>query len=203
MRKLLAMLSVPAAMAIFTLPASAELGSDVPSDDQLLTHRIQEAGTSGSGVFDIAPPPDGQTFSPVNRVPRDRFGVVGPFPLQLQDLDALVYPDATPTERQALLEGLTFFTSSHAAAEGLGPINNQPFCLGCHENSAEAVRSRGLLGPKCPNGSTCVSKCHARGAFDTHQFRVHLARPRDRRGCCARQSRCPQQYREDSGFHEL
>jgi hypothetical protein len=98
----------------------------------LLTQRIQEAGASGSGVFDIAPPPDGQTFSPVNRVPRDRFGVVGPFPLQLQDLDALVYPDATLTERQALREGLTFFTTSHTAAEGLGPINNQPFCLGCH-----------------------------------------------------------------------
>jgi hypothetical protein len=120
MRKLLAMLTVSTAMAIFTLPASAELGSDVPSDDQLLTQRIQEAGTSGSGIFDIAPPPDGQTFSPVNRVPRDRFGVVGPFPLQLQDLNALVYPDATLTERQALLEGLTFFTTSHTAPKGWG-----------------------------------------------------------------------------------
>jgi hypothetical protein len=57
MRKLLAMLTVPAALAVLTLPASAELGSDVPSDDQLLTQRIQEAGTSGSGIFDIAPPP--------------------------------------------------------------------------------------------------------------------------------------------------
>jgi hypothetical protein len=31
MRKLLAMLTVPAALAVLTLPASAELGSDVPS----------------------------------------------------------------------------------------------------------------------------------------------------------------------------
>jgi hypothetical protein len=74
-----ATLTISAAIAIFTLPASAELGSDVPSDDQLLTQRIEEAGTSGSGIFDIASPPDGQIFSPVNRVPRDRFGVVGRF----------------------------------------------------------------------------------------------------------------------------
>jgi hypothetical protein len=170
MRNLFATLTISTAIAVFTLPASAELGSDVPSDDQLLTQRIEEAGTSGSGIFDIASPPDGQTFSPVTRVPRDRFGVVGPFPLQLQDLNALVYPDATVAERQALLEGLTFFTTSHTAAEGLGPINNQPFCLGCHENSAEAVRSPGLLGPKCPNGSTCVSNVTRAGRSTPTNF---------------------------------
>ena len=137
MRNLFATLTISTAMALLSHPASAELGSNNPTDDQLLTQRIEEAGTSGSGSFDIPPPPDGQTFSPVNRVPRDRFGVVGPFPLQLQDLNALVYPDATVAERQALLEGLTFFTTSHTAVEGLGPINNQPFCLGCHENSAQ------------------------------------------------------------------
>src|SRR5262249_44814812 len=73
------------------------------------------------------------------------------------DLDALVFPDTPVADRRALLEGLTFFTTSHTPSEGLGPINNQPFCLGCHENSAEAVRSPGLLGPRCPGGSICVS----------------------------------------------
>jgi hypothetical protein len=163
MCKLLATLTTSTTTALFTLSASAELGSNLPSDDQLLNQRIEEAGTSGSGIFDIASPPDGQIFSPVTRVRRDRFGVVGPFPPQPQDLDALVYPDATVAERQALLEGLTFFTTSHTAAEGLGPINNQPFCLGCHENSAEAVRSPGLLGPSALTDPPAYPMSRARG----------------------------------------
>jgi hypothetical protein len=40
---------------------------------------------------------------PVERIPRDKFGVVGPFPLQLQDLPALIFPDATLDERQKVL----------------------------------------------------------------------------------------------------
>ena len=75
----------------------------------------------------------------MKRVPREQFGVVGPFPLTIQDFQALVYPDATLHERKDLLEGLRFFTTSHTAAEGLGPINNQAFCLGCHMNTAEGV----------------------------------------------------------------
>ena len=86
MRKLLRPLAVLTALNIFTLPAYAELGSDVPSDAQLLTERGQEAGSAGSGIFDIAAPPAGTVLRPVERVPRDKSGVVGPFPLQLQDL---------------------------------------------------------------------------------------------------------------------
>jgi len=160
MRKVLTLRTLTAcvAIAIFALSASAELGSNVPSDSALLTKRVGEGGSSGSGIFDIAVPPAGTVLRSVTRVPREKFGVVGPFPLQLQDLSALVFPDATPSERQALLEGLTFFTTPHTAAEGLGPINNQPFCLGCHMNTAEAVQSRGLLSPpSCVPGSTCVS----------------------------------------------
>ena len=55
----------------------------------------------------------------------------------------LVFPDTNAADRQAALEGLSFFTTPHVAAEGAGPIANQPFCLGCHENSAEAVREPG------------------------------------------------------------
>jgi hypothetical protein len=83
MRKLLATLTVSVALATLTLPVSAELGSDMPSDAQLLTERAQEAGSAGSGIFDIAVPPAGTVLRPVERVPRDKFGVVGPFPLQL------------------------------------------------------------------------------------------------------------------------
>jgi CxxC motif-containing protein (DUF1111 family) len=136
----------------------AELGSNSPTDSQLVTQRAQEGGTTGSGIFDIAVPPPGTVLRPVQRVPRDKFGIVGPFPLTLQDLDALVYPDANPAERQAMLEGMTFFTTAHTAAEGLGPLNNQPFCLGCHESTAEAISSRGVVTPTtCVPGSTCIS----------------------------------------------
>jgi hypothetical protein len=177
---LFATLTVATAIAICTLPASAQLGSDNPTDDTLLTQREVEAGCDtsttpptcpsgsanifNSGVFDIASPPDGTMFTPAARVRRDKFGVVGPAPLTLMDLHALVYPDATSAERQALLEGLTFFTTLHTPGEGglpndngVGPINNQPFCLGCHLNAAEAVRSPDLLGPKCLGGSNCGS----------------------------------------------
>ncbi|MCU1250600.1 MAG: hypothetical protein JWQ49_3629 [Edaphobacter sp.] len=88
----------------------------------------------------ISTPPDPAKLRPVERVPRDRFGDVGDFPLTDIDLEALVYPSATRTERKAALEGLTFFTTPHTAAEGAGPIANQPFCLGCHLNSADAFR---------------------------------------------------------------
>jgi hypothetical protein len=167
MRKLLKPLTVLTALNIFTIPVFAELGSDVPSDTQLLTERVQEAGSAGSGIFDIAVPPAGTVLRPVERVPRNKFGVVGPFPLQLQDLPALIFPDATLDERQEVLEGLTFFTTQHTAAEGLGPMSNQPFCLGCHENTAEGIRSPGLLSPKsCVPGSTCASQA-ARAARST------------------------------------
>ena len=136
MRKLLATLTVSMAMGTLTLPVYGELGSNVPSDAQLLTERVQEGGSAGSGVFDIAAPPAGTVLRPVERVPREKFGVVGPFPLRLQDLP-------------------------------VGPINNQPFCLGCHLNAAEGVRSPGLLSPdSCVPGSTCVSNA-ARAARST------------------------------------
>jgi hypothetical protein len=107
------------AVGTLILPVWAELGSNVPNDATLLTERTQEAGSTGSGVFDIAAPPAGTVLRPVQRVPREKFGVVGPFPLQLQDLPALIYPDAMLNERQEVLEGLTFFTIPHTAAEGL------------------------------------------------------------------------------------
>jgi len=136
----------------------AELGSDIPTDDQLNVVRMQEGGATGSGIFDITAPPPGTVLQPVKRVPREKFGIVGAFPLTLQDLDALTYPDATLQERQAMLEGMQFFTTAHTFAEGAGPMDNQPFCLGCHMSSAEAISSPGLVSPgNCVSGSTCVS----------------------------------------------
>jgi Di-haem oxidoreductase, putative peroxidase len=154
MRKALVMFAVLLTVGVLM----AELGSNSPTDSQLLTQRAQEGGTGGSGIFDIAVPPPGTWLHPVERVPRDKFGVVGPFPLTLQDLDGLVYPDATLAERQVMLEGMVFFTTAHTAAEGSGPMNNQPFCLGCHMSSADAVSSPGIVTPSsCVPGSTCVS----------------------------------------------
>src|SRR5260370_22303549 len=136
----------------------AELGSDIPTDDQLGRVRAQEGGAAASRVFGLANPPPGTVLHPVKLVPRERFGIVGSFPLTLQDLDALVFPDATTQERLAMLEGMTFFTTAHTAAEGLGPIDNQPFCLGCHMISAEEISSPGLVSPSsCVSASTCAS----------------------------------------------
>src|SRR6266704_3181101 len=115
------------ASAVFAM--AQQLGSNVPTDQQLLQQRAQEV-TSG---FIVPAPPQGTVLRPVQRVPRKKFGIVGPFPLTLNDLDALVFPALTPQERQAVLEGMTFFTTPHTAAEGAGPMGNQPFCLGCHE----------------------------------------------------------------------
>jgi hypothetical protein len=175
-RKLFVMLTAATAIALFTLPASAELGTDNPTDTQLLTERLTEAGTSGSGIFDIPVPGSTQTYLPAERVRRDKFGVVGPFKLstglRLQDLDNLVYPSTSASDKAKLLEGLVFFTMFHTPGEnmapnlnGVGPLNNQPACIGCHLNAAEAVKSKGLLqgqgcttaGTNCTNFSANVS----------------------------------------------
>jgi CxxC motif-containing protein (DUF1111 family) len=95
---------------------------------------------SAANLNPVAEPTDQAKLRPAERVPREQFGVVGAFPLTADDLNSLLYPSATVNERQAVMEGLAFFTTPHTAAEGLGPIANQPFCLGCHMNSAEAVR---------------------------------------------------------------
>jgi hypothetical protein len=160
-RKLSRALSVCMSLGVLTCsvpllpsPGWAELGSGVPSDSLLLMQRVTERGP---GFFVVAVPPSLAVLRPVERVPRHKFGVVGPFPLTLKDLDALIYPSATPDERAAVLEGMTFFTTPHSAAEGAGPMANQPFCLGCHMNSAEAIHGAGLVGAPCPHGSTCVS----------------------------------------------
>jgi hypothetical protein len=160
MRRFLATLTVSMAMGALISPVwAAELGSNIPPDSDLLTARVQEGGLAGAGIFDIAVPPAGTVLKPVARIPREKFGVVGPFPLLPGDLSGLVYPDATLDERNKVLEGLTFFTTPHTAAEGAGPINNQMFCLGCHMSTAEGVRSPGFLSPKsCIAGSTCVSQ---------------------------------------------
>lgn len=142
---------VVAACALPTI-VNAQIGSNNPTDEQLLQQRVQEV----SRGFDVQPPPAGKVLRPVERVPRKQFGVVGQFPLTLEDLHALVYPSLTDQERQAILEGMTFFTTPHTPAEGAGPMANQPFCMGCHENSAESV-SGVVSATDCVAGSICAS----------------------------------------------
>ena len=167
-----------AATALFAWPALAELGSNNPPDQQLLMQRAQEVGCdlstspptcpSGSasvfdsGNFDIAIPPAGTTYQPAKRLTRGTFGAVGAFALQngLTEaaLAALVFPDETTGEKDALVEGLQFFTTFHTAAEGNGPLNNQPACIGCHLNADEAVSSPSLLqGQNCLSPSSSCS----------------------------------------------
>jgi len=158
-------LAAAAMIALLAFPALAELGTDNPTDDQLKAERVTEAGTAGSGIFDIQVPGSSQTYQPAGRVPRDKFGVVGPFTLsgglRLQDLDNLVYPSISASDKQSLLEGMVFFTMFHTPGEGgapnangVGPLNNQPACVGCHLNAAEAVKSKRLLqGQGCQTPS--------------------------------------------------
>jgi hypothetical protein len=168
----LSFLMTAAAIAVSVIPASAELGTNVPPNDDttLLMQREMEVGCDtsttpptcppasanlfDSGIFDVPVPGSDQPYSPAGRVQRDKFGVVGPFMLknglqeQLPDLDplgALVYPGTSDADKEKLAEGMTFFTMFHTPGEGLGPLNNQPACIGCHLNAADAVKSRGLL----------------------------------------------------------
>jgi hypothetical protein len=127
--------------ALFSSLGWAQLGSNTPTDAELQAQRASEV----AGGFVVAEPLPDTVLRPVQRVPRKRFGVVGPLPLQLRDLDALVFPDATSAEREALLEGLTFFTTRHTPEVGTGPVANQPFCQGCHLSSNEAIRGAGLV----------------------------------------------------------
>jgi hypothetical protein len=205
MRTFYVLLVAATAIELLTVPASAELGSNNPTDMQLLIQREQEEGCNtattpptcpsgtanvfNSGTFDVAVPPAGTTFQPVQRVQRARFGVVGPFKLDNglteEDLDNLVYPGTTSAEKNALLEGFQFFTTFHAAGQGLGPINNQPACLGCHLNTADAVSSTGLLqGLNCNRtppslSSTCsnVSNVTRAGRSTPTNFEVTSLNP--------------------------
>jgi hypothetical protein len=156
MRKALVMFAVLTTVGFLM---AAVLGTGNPTDAQIIAIRLGEVGTAGSGIFDIPVPPSDTQFRPVQRVPRDKFGEVGPFPLQFSDLNALVYPDTTVPERQQMLEGMSLFTLAHTAAEGAGPMANQPFCLGCHQSTAETPPHMGLVsGSECGvAGSTCTS----------------------------------------------
>lgn len=82
-------------------------------------------------------------LEPVMRVPREQFGQVpeGQFVDahgNLTDLAvaSLFFPGLDGMEREAIEVGTAFFTIPHTAAEGLGPVNNQVNCLGCHLNSS-------------------------------------------------------------------
>ena len=89
-------------------------------------------------------------LQPVERIPRAQFGVVGGFPLTANDLDALIFPSADEEERQAVLEGVTFFTKPHIASEGAGADANQPFCQGCHRNAEEVPVNARLITTSSP-----------------------------------------------------
>lgn len=75
---------------------------------------------------------------PVARVPRDQYATA-------RNLDVLLYPGADVSERAAVTEGFTFFTTPHTPEEGAGPVANQRFCLGCHQSSTEALPDSGLV----------------------------------------------------------
>ncbi|MGK3967130.1 di-heme oxidoredictase family protein [Sorangium sp. So ce118] len=101
-------------------------------------------GADGPGTEDdlagIAGPPDPSALRPVARIPRALFGA-------RNDAEHLTYPEATPSERRFLDPDdpdspLHFFITIHTREEGVGPMFNQPRCLGCHMNSDDIERNQ-------------------------------------------------------------
>ena len=63
MRKLPVILTAAAAVALFTLPALAELGSNNPTDAALLTQREVEAGCDTSTISPTCPSGTANVFN--------------------------------------------------------------------------------------------------------------------------------------------
>ena len=87
----------------------------------------------------IAGATDNSQRRPVERVPRAMFAEVGPAPLKASDVPVFGYPSLNDEEKKSLMEGMTFFTTEHTAAEGLGPVNNQKRCMGCHLSADDGI----------------------------------------------------------------
>ncbi|MBD2439728.1 di-heme oxidoredictase family protein [Nostoc sp. FACHB-110] len=117
-----------------------QVGTNVPDDATLVARRQVEV-TSG---FVVDPP--NQPLRPAERLRRDNYGDVGLKPLSTAaQLDRLLYPSVPQSTRQKLVEGASFFTTPHTAAEGAGSMANQTRCAGCHLNNIESVSGAGLL----------------------------------------------------------
>ncbi|MDF5721670.1 MAG: hypothetical protein PUP91_14565 [Rhizonema sp. PD37] len=126
--------------SVFPYKVFGQVGSNIPDEATLVAQRVTEVNSA----FVVDPP--NQPLRPTERVARDTFGDVGFAPLsQASQLDRLFYPSVPQSARQSSVEGSSFFTTPHTAAEGLGPIANQTRCAGCHLNSLESVSGAGLL----------------------------------------------------------
>jgi hypothetical protein len=149
MRKLLCVLTVCMSLGIliYSGPLRLDLGWAQGFDllelckqtDEELRLCLQVELESRLGLVSIPVPPADAPLQPVQRIPRQLFGVVGAAPLDATDLNALIFPNANAREREAVLAGLEFFTTEQTAATGRGAVSNQPNCLGCHRNSEDAV----------------------------------------------------------------
>lgn len=96
--------------------------------------------TLDGDLFGIPGPPDPGALRPVARVPRNLFG-------KANDARHLIYPEATLEERRFLdpddvHSPLRFFITQHTPEEGIGPMFNQPFCVGCHNNSNDIATNQ-------------------------------------------------------------
>jgi CxxC motif-containing protein (DUF1111 family) len=120
-------------------------GCQAAVDDEPVATDESDLSSPDDDLIAQAGPTNPKLLHPVERVPRAKFGHVGQFPLTVNDMPAFVYPSLSNRERNAVLPGLTFFTTPHTANEGLGPVANQAMCLGCHLNSQEAVPGFGLV----------------------------------------------------------
>jgi Di-haem oxidoreductase, putative peroxidase len=130
----------------------------------LLTGLSLSACDPGADAIDTSEAASTVRLRPADRVPRAKFGAVGQFPLDADDVPAFVYPSANAVERDSLLAGLAFFTTPHTAAEGAGPNANQKMCLGCHLSTLDALDESGLIH--------AASQVARAGRSTTTNFRV-------------------------------
>jgi CxxC motif-containing protein (DUF1111 family) len=134
--------------SVFPTVVFGQVGTNVPDDATLVAQRQVEV----SSGFMVEPPD--RPLRPVERVPRQTYGDVGLAPLSTAaQLERLLYPSVPQSAREQVVEGASFFTTPHTAAEGLGSMANQARCAGCHLNNLESVLGIGLL-----KGSSNVSR---------------------------------------------
>lgn len=88
----------------------------------------------------IAGPSDPTAMAPVERVPRSAFAATNTG-------DALAFPGLSSEERTLYESALSFFSTDRTPENGLGPIFNQPICLGCHRNSEQLVGFAPVITP--------------------------------------------------------
>jgi CxxC motif-containing protein (DUF1111 family) len=106
---------------LFILMIPAGCGSNGNLTETVDIARIRDlSGISG--------PPDTTKLAPAARISRATFGTAN-------TAAALAYPNLSSEEQAVFDQALAFFITDRTPENGMGPLFNQPICLGCHRNA--------------------------------------------------------------------